>query len=70
MSYESHIRRLEEILAELEHDGIELDRALSLFGEGVEHLRAAGNMLNAAEGEVKRLVELADGGFSLAPFSD
>ena len=67
MSYEAHLRRIESILAELERDDLELDRALALFGEGVEHLRAAGTALSAADAEVRRLVEQSDGSFTLAP---
>lgn len=65
MSFEKQLKRLEEIVGELESDEIELDRALALFEEGVKHLRAATESLSKAEGQVKRLVERADGSFEV-----
>ena len=61
MSFEKQLKRLEEIVGELESDEIELDRALALFEEGVKHLRSATDELSKAEGKVQRLVERADG---------
>jgi exodeoxyribonuclease VII small subunit len=54
--------RLEAIAAELEGD-VELARALALFEEGIENLRAASEELSKAEARVQRLVERADGTF-------
>ena len=61
MSFESQLKRLEEIVGELESDEIELDRALALFEEGVKHLRSATDALSKAETKIQRLVERADG---------
>jgi exodeoxyribonuclease VII small subunit len=61
MSFESQLKRLEEIVGELESDEIELDRALALFEEGVKHLRSATDALAKAETKVQRLIERADG---------
>lgn len=61
MSFESQLKRLEEIVGELESDEIELDRALALFEEGVKHLRSATDALSKAESKIQRLVERADG---------
>ena len=68
MTFEENVARLEEIVAELESDGIDLEAALKLFEEGVERLRAANAELSRAEGNVKLLVENADGGFDLPDF--
>ncbi len=65
MTFEEAIRRLEEIVAELEGDQLELGRALELFQEGVECMRAAATELSHVEGQVQRLVERADGSFEL-----
>ena len=65
MTFEENITRLEDIVSELESDGLELDRALRLFEEGVERLRAATSELSRAEEQVKLLVERADGSFEL-----
>jgi len=68
MSYETDVARVEAIVAELEHDDVELDRALALFEEGVERLRAAAASLERAEGQVRLLVERADGTLALDDF--
>jgi exodeoxyribonuclease VII small subunit len=64
MTFEKHLLRLEKIAAELEGD-IELARALALFEEGIEHLRAASEELAQADARVGRLVERADGTFAV-----
>jgi exodeoxyribonuclease VII small subunit len=65
MTFEESVARLEQIVAELESDGLELESALKLFEEGVERLRAATTELARAEASVKVLVEYADGEFEL-----
>ncbi|HEY7876912.1 MAG TPA: exodeoxyribonuclease VII small subunit [Gemmatimonadaceae bacterium] len=68
MSYEDDLARIETIVAELERDDVALDRALALFEEGVERLRAASAALERAEAQVRVLVERADGTFELGDF--
>jgi len=70
VSFEQSLARLEEIVAELDGDGLDLDAALALFEEGVERLRAASAELARAEAQVKQLVERADGTFELGAFGD
>jgi exodeoxyribonuclease VII small subunit len=70
MTFEQDIARLEEIAAELDGDGVTLDRALALFEEGVERLRRATGELARAEARVTQLVEQADGTFVRRPFSE
>lgn len=65
MSFEQRLRRLEEIVGELESEQIELERALALFEEGVTCLRAATEELGKVEAKVQRLVERADGTFEV-----
>jgi exodeoxyribonuclease VII small subunit len=65
-TFESRISRLEAIVAELQRTDVELARALTLFQEGVECLRAASEELTRAETTVQRLVEREDGRFDLA----
>lgn len=65
MSFEKQLKRLEEIVGELESDGIELERALALFEEGVKNLRTATEALGRVEARVQRLVEKADGSFEV-----
>jgi exodeoxyribonuclease VII small subunit len=63
VTFEKRLARLEAIAAELEGDDVELARALALFEEGIENLRAASEELSKAEARVQRLVERADGTF-------
>jgi len=65
MTFEQRLARLEEIASMLEHDGVDLARALALFEEGIQNLRAAADELAAAEAKVQRLVERADGTFDV-----
>jgi exodeoxyribonuclease VII small subunit len=65
MSFEQRLKRLEEIVTELESDQIELERALALFEEGVACLRTATEELGKVETRVQRLVERADGTFEV-----
>lgn len=65
MSFEQRLKRLEEIVVELESEQIDLERALALFEEGVACLRAATEELGQVEARVQRLVERADGTFEV-----
>jgi exodeoxyribonuclease VII small subunit len=53
---EARLRRLEEILARMESDDVALEEALALFEEGVGHVRAAEEVLSAAELRVEELL--------------
>jgi exodeoxyribonuclease VII small subunit len=70
VTLEGRLRRLEEIMGQLEADEVDVEKALVLFEEGVGHVRAAERILAETElrveellssGKVKPLVE-EDGG--------
>ncbi len=65
---EARLRRLEEIMSQLEADEVDVERALALFEEGVRHVRAAEKTLSETE---LRVEELLSGGQTrpLAPES-
>ena len=63
---EGRLRRLEEILGQLEADEVDLERALGLFEEGVRLVREAEAILSATELKVE---ELLSGG-ATAPFTE
>jgi exodeoxyribonuclease VII small subunit len=65
MRLEQTLARLEEIVARLDEERMDLGEALALFEEGVTHLRSAAAELTEAETRVKRLIEEADGTFVL-----
>ena len=61
-SYSIAVKRLEEILAELERGGIALDETLKLYEEGAKLLEFCQQELASAEGRLKemRLSEIED----------
>jgi exodeoxyribonuclease VII small subunit len=59
LGLEKRLRRLEEIVSALEADEVELERALTLFEEGVGHMRHAERILACTELRVEEL--LGDG---------
>lgn len=63
MTFEERLARLEAIATELEGDDLELAKALALFEEGIENLRAASDELAKADVRVQKLVERVDGTF-------
>ena len=65
MNFEKSLRRLDEIMAELEGEQVGLDASLKLFEEGIELLRAASAELDKAETRVQLLLERSEGGFEL-----
>lgn len=58
---EERLRRLDQIVSALESEDLELDDALKLFEEGINHLRAAQAILNTAELRIEKLIENAAG---------
>jgi exodeoxyribonuclease VII small subunit len=70
VSLERKLARLEEIVAELEGEPLELATALALFEEGVACLREAAGTLSEAETRVQKLTELADGAFGVEALDD
>ncbi|MCU0624957.1 MAG: exodeoxyribonuclease VII small subunit [Gemmatimonadaceae bacterium] len=65
MTYEASLRRLQQIVGELEGDRLPLAEALALFEEGVGRLRDAAGALQETEARVMQLIEQADGSLSL-----
>ncbi|MDH3272559.1 MAG: exodeoxyribonuclease VII small subunit [Gemmatimonadota bacterium] len=55
-SLEARLRRLDQILAEMESDDVALEDALRLFEEGVAHVREAERVLSTAELRVEELL--------------
>ena len=56
------LARLEQILARLEREDLELEDALALFEEGVAHVRASERLLREAELRVERVLDSPRGG--------
>jgi exodeoxyribonuclease VII small subunit len=62
MGLDRRLERLEEVVRELERDDQDLESALKLFEEGVEHVRAARAALERSELAIERLVADIAGG--------
>ena len=67
--FESALRSLEEIVAQLEGGELTLDRALELFEEGIGISRYCSAKLEEAERKVESLVQSADGTLKETPFA-
>ena len=67
-SLSADLRRLEEIVRQLESDDADLDKALVLFEEGVARLRAARERLSEAEARVQKVLEDAAGELTVTDF--
>jgi exodeoxyribonuclease VII small subunit len=64
------MKRLSEIVDQLETGELPLDASLRLFEEGVGLSKAAGGLLEAAERKVEALTRAADGSLGTTPFDD
>ncbi|MCG6957848.1 MAG: exodeoxyribonuclease VII small subunit [Gemmatimonadetes bacterium] len=56
VTLEGRLRRLEEIMGQLEADEVDVEKALALFEEGVGHVRAAEQILSETELRVEELL--------------
>ena len=67
--FESALKKLEEIVSQLEGGDLTLDRSLELFEEGVKISRFCSGKLEEAERKVETLIKTADGTLKEVPFS-
>ena len=56
VSLETRLKRLQEIVDALDSDEVELEKALSLFEEGIGHVKGAQTLLTEAELRVQELL--------------
>jgi len=68
-TFEEAIKRLEEIVGELEKGEVPLDKTLSLFEEGVRLSRFCREKLDEAEKRIDILLKEEGGIFRREPFS-
>lgn len=66
--FASTLERLETLVGRLESGELSLEDSLSAFEQGVRLTRDAQRRLDAAELQVRQLVEQPDGGFAEATF--
>jgi len=65
MKFEEELKRLEEIVKQLENEETSLDDSISLFEEGTKILKKLREKLNEAEKKVKILLKDPKGEFHL-----
>lgn len=69
-SFEDAMKRLDEIVAQLEEEKLSLDKMLSLYEEGVTLARSCGEKLESAEQRVKLIAKKAGGAITLEDFDE
>jgi len=67
--FESALKKLEDIVTQLESGDLTLDRSLELFEEGVNMSRFCSSKLEEAERKVETLTKSADGTLKEVPFT-
>ncbi|NIA21497.1 MAG: exodeoxyribonuclease VII small subunit [Anaerolineaceae bacterium] len=55
VSFESNIKRLEQIVAGLEKSDVELDKSLKLYEEGAKLIEACRRQLSEAETRIEKI---------------
>lgn len=69
MNFEQSLKRLDEIVSQLERGDAPLDESLSLFEEGTALVKSCGKLLDEAEQKVVKLRRGADGAPVEEPFN-
>jgi exodeoxyribonuclease VII small subunit len=69
-TFEEALRRLEEIVAQLEGNRLALEQSLELFEEGVKLVRWCTNRLDAAERRIEILLADKEGRLHAEPFPE
>jgi exodeoxyribonuclease VII small subunit len=67
--FETALKKLEEIVTQLEGGDLTLDKSLELFEEGVKISRFCSGKLEEAERKVDVLMKAADGSLKETPFA-
>jgi len=65
-SFESSLKRLEEIVESLEQGKVSLDEAVQLYEEGIELSRACADRLKATELKIRKLSKSVGGDFDIS----
>jgi len=68
LTFEQALARLEQVINELEHGEIPLERAIALFEEGMRLSRMCAAILDEAEARIELLQKTADNAFEVKPF--
>ncbi len=63
LSFEEALGALEDVITELEKDDLSLDRALTIFEQGIALMRQCDARLGSAQGKMKELLKGENGEF-------
>ncbi len=69
-SFESSLKKLEEIVKKMEDGDLALDQSLKIFEEGTKLVQFCENALNEAEGRVEQLITQTQGKKQRVPFEE
>ena len=68
--FESSLKKLEEIITELEAGDLPLEKSIKAFEDGIKLTRHCQKLLTEAELKIEKLVDSDDGSFDLESFDD
>ena len=68
--FESSLKKLEEIVTELEAGDLPLEKSIKAFEDGIKLTRHCQKLLTEAELKIEKLVDSDDGSFDLDSFDD
>ena len=68
--FESSLKKLEEIVTELEAGDLPLEKSIKAFEDGIKLTRHCQKLLTEAELRIEKLVDSDDGSFDLESFDD
>ena len=68
--FESSLKKLEEIVTELEAGDLPLEKSIKAFEDGIKLTRHCQKLLTEAELKIKKLVDSDDGSFDLESFDE
>jgi len=70
IKFEEALKKLENIVEQLEGGDLSLEESLAKYGEGIKHIRLCQKKLEAAKKKIEILVKTKDGKIKLEPFED
>tara|TARA_B100000242_G_scaffold30926_1_gene18587 strand:- start:16 stop:252 length:237 start_codon:yes stop_codon:yes gene_type:complete len=68
--FETSLKKLEQIVSDLENGDLPLEQSIKTFEEGVKLTKHCQNLLSKAELKIQKLVESKDGSIDLEAFDD
>ena len=68
--FESSLKKLEEIVTELESGDLPLEKSIKAFEDGIKLTRHCQKLLTEAELKIEKLVDSDDGSFDLESFDE